>query len=182
MASVMEDQVPVFGSCHSSELRSSGKNYDLYGCREGLAGIWEVWRFMKDGRASHGEDISAVAIRNGRITCSREIQHSTDLCIAVPKFPWSKRIEALGSATPFSLYSKALIGTATEDPSCPIDVVGTPEKYFSTGKAITSNNPPPLNILTSMIPERLQARIKERIREKQCMDAYAHGVVVLAKA
>ena len=180
MASVMEDRVTVFGSCHPSELRSSAKNYDLYGCREGLAGIWEVWRFMKDGRASHGEDISVVAIRNGRITCSRVIQHSTDLCIAVPKFPWSKGIEALGSATPFSLHSKALIGTATEDPSCPIDVVGTPEKYF-LGKTITSNNPPRLNISTSMIPERLQARINERIREKQCTDARAHGLVVLAK-
>lgn len=66
-------------------------------------------------------------------------------------------------------------------------LISTPEKDFlgtvSTSMTpATLHNPPRLYISPSTIPERFRPRVKVRIREKQCMTARAHGVVVLARS
>ncbi len=102
-------------------------------------------------------------------------------CQRLQVAPWHNRSLALNTAVSRFVNSGIVTAgswTLRHEQSY---LIGTPEKYF-LGKAIISNNPPRLYISTSMIPERLQARIKERIREKQRMDACAHGVVVLAKS
>ena len=148
MAGVTGDRVTVFGSCNYSESRSSDKSYDLLASPEGLADTWDVWRLITDGRALHGEGIYAIEIGDGLISCAGEVQHSTDLGITIPKLHWNRGKGDLGSATPFSLHSKALIGTATVNPLCPVDVhqswliaqvgmatLGTEDSYWEPEKA-----------------------------------------------
>ena len=125
MSGVTGDRVTVFGSCHDSELPSSDKSYDLLASPEGLAETWKTYRLITDDRTPQGGGIYAIVIGDGLITCAGEVQHSKDLGITIPKLQWRKGTGHLGSATPFSLRSKALIGTATEKPSGPVDVIGT---------------------------------------------------------
>ena len=63
-------------------------------------------------------------------------------------------------------------------------VIGQPGNYL-VGKVSISKStttiPPHLDISRSIIPASVQARIKEHLREKQCTNAPAHGVIVVAR-
>lgn len=109
---VTGERVAVFGSCHDSELQSSDKSYDLLASPKGLAETWDVWSFITDGRALHGEDICAIELERGFIICAGEVQHLADLGITVPKLHWKSELGGMGTKTPFSLHSKALITRA----------------------------------------------------------------------
>ena len=122
MAEAVGDLVAVFGSRQHSEARSSNKSYDLLASPEDLADTWDVWRYIIDAKAPHVESIYAIEIGDGLISCAGEVQHSTDLGITVPKLHWDRGTEGRKFATLFSVKSKALIGTATVNPLCPVDV------------------------------------------------------------
>ena len=110
MARVMGDRVAVFGSCHSTDLRSSDKSYDLLASPEALAETWTVGRFIKDAGAPPGGDILAIKMAgDGYIICAGEVQHSADLGITILKLHWKTALGDLRDKTPFSLHSKALI-------------------------------------------------------------------------
>ena len=109
MAGVTGEQVAVFGSCHSTDLRSSDKSYDLLASPEALAETWDIWRFITDDRALPGGDAFAIALGGGGyIICAGEVQRSTDLGITIPKLHWKIALGDLRDKTPLSLHSKAL--------------------------------------------------------------------------
>lgn len=105
-------------------------------------------------------------------------------CQNLQTAPWHNRSVILNTAV--SLHKS---GVATVDPwrlrHEQSYAIGQPGNYLvgkvSISMSAAMHIPPHLDISRSVIPASVQARIKEHLREKQCTNAPAHGVIVVAR-
>ena len=117
----------------------------------------------------------------------------TSICLETPNCPCQKLETAFWhnrSVTLNTAVSRHVSGIATADPWAlrheQSYLIGQPGSYLigKVSKLISPTapqTPAQLDISKSKIPVSVQARTKERLREKQFTDAPAHGVMVLTK-
>ena len=121
MAGVAGDVVNVFGSLEFSEALVTEQAYDLLASPANLAETWDAWRLIMDASMPYKQGIYAIEVGEGFISAAGEISESRGHANTIPKLHWSRGGPLLDFKTPFSLHEKALIGTTTINPSCPVD-------------------------------------------------------------
>jgi len=121
MAGVAGDVVNVFGSPQLPEALDAEQAYDLLACPANLAETWDAWRLIMDASMPYERGLYAMEVAEGFISAAGEISAGTDSTDTIPKLHWSRGGPSLGYKTPFSLHTKALIGTTAINTSCPVD-------------------------------------------------------------
>ena len=121
MAGVTGDVVNVFGPLQFAEASFTGRAYDLLASPASLAETWDAWRLIVDANMPYEQGIYVIEVGEGFIRASGETRERKELANAVPKLHWSRKEQSLDFKTPFSLHTKALIGTTVVNTSCSVD-------------------------------------------------------------
>jgi len=121
MAGVAGDVVNVFGSPEFSEALVTETAYDLLASPANLAETWDASRLIMDASMPHERGIYAIEVGEGSSSAAGEVSEIKDLANTIPKLHWSRGGPSLDFKTPFSLHTKALIGTTAINTSCPVD-------------------------------------------------------------
>lgn len=143
MAGVTGDAVNVFQLQQLADPSFTGQAFDLLAAPASLAETWDAWGVIIDANTQDEQGIYAIEVGEGYITATGETCESEDPAISLPKLHWSREEPSLRFTVPFSLHSKALIGTVVVNLSCPADenqswicanvamsTVGTMESYW----------------------------------------------------